>query len=153
MVTENEHSFPIFKEKMVRNTLAVVIGIVIGVVLIALGEATIHVLFPIGKIPTEPEELAHFMENVPTVNKAFLVINWGIAAFIAATVTTLIQGRKDFKPVLITVGILQLLTYMNMLMVPGHPAWIWLSVTFMYVIIGFIAYRLLRKKHVETNEY
>ena len=138
---------------MARNILAIIIGIVIGVVLIALGEATIHVLFPVGKIPTKPEELANFMEHVPTINKVFLVINWTIAAFIAASITTFIQGRTDFKPVLITVVVLQLLTYMNMLMVPGHPAWIWISVTFMYIIIGYIAYRLLRKKHVETNEY
>ncbi len=131
---------------MVRNIVAIIIGAVIGGVLIAAGTFAITMAFPYAEIPTTPQETKVFMENAPTINKIFIVFNWALCGFIAASATTLMQGRNDYRPMLATVGILQLLTYMNMLMLPGHPVWMWVCVTFMYATVGFISYGLLKKK-------
>ena len=138
---------------MARNIIAILISVTVGVVFIAFGEFAIQMLYPIGKVPEDPEQITRFMEKIPTINHVSLVINWAFAAIVAATLATWIQGRTDFKAVLGTVGILQLLTYMNLLMLPGHPAWIWISATIMYIPIGYITYRIFKKKHVESNEH
>jgi hypothetical protein len=131
---------------MIRNVVAIITGAVIGGVLIAAGMFAISMAFPYAEIPTSPQEAKIFMENAPMTNKIFIVFNWALCGFIAASVTTLMQGRTDYRPMLATVGILQLLTYMNMLMLPGHPVWMWVCVTFMYAAVGLISYGLLKKK-------
>jgi hypothetical protein len=140
------HSLSLFKiDEMVRNIIAIIIGAVVGGVLIAAGMFAISMAFPYAEIPTSPQEAKIYMETAPTINKVCITFNWALCGFIAASVTTIIQGRTDFRPMLATVGILQLLTYMNMLMLPGHPVWMWVCVTFMYASVGFISYGLLRK--------
>lgn len=138
---------------MTRNIIAIVVAVTVGVLCIALGEVAVNTLYPVGKIPDNPEDLSFYIDRIPKMNRISMAFNWTFAAIIASAIACWIQGRTSLKVVLVTVGVLQLLTYMNLLMLPGHPAWMWLYVTFIYVIIGFIIYRLLRKKHVETNEY
>lgn len=130
---------------MVRNVVAIIIGAVVGGVLIAAGMFAISTAFPYAEIPVSPQEAKIYMQDAPTINKICITFNWALCGFIAASVTTIIQGRTDYRPMLATVGILQLLTYMNMLMLPGHPFWMWVCVTLMYVSVGLISYRLLRK--------
>lgn len=133
-----------------RPIFAVIIGVVLGGFFIALGEMILEYLFPTLNAPSnlDTSNMHVFVEQIPLVAKIGIVINWGVAGFVGASVTTFIQGRTHYKPMLVTIGILQLLTYMNMLILWGHPLWMWGAATFIYIIVGFISYFLIRKKSV-----
>ncbi len=129
-----------------RPILSVVIGIVFGGFFVAFGEMVAHSLFPSElALPTNALDRATYMDQIPVFQLILVVMGWGIAAFVAATVTTFIQGRTEWKPMLITVGILQLFAYMNMFLLP-HPGWMWATATFLFIPIGFISYFLIRKR-------
>lgn len=137
---------------MFRKVLAVALGIITGGLVVAAGETFIHSIFPIGEIPTDRAELAELVAGMPLAGKIMVVLNWALAGFLAASITNIVQGRTNFRPMLVTVGVLQLLTYMNMIMVPGHPGWMWLLATFLYIIVGFTSYVLLKKRENGENQ-
>lgn len=136
-----------------RPIIAVIIGVILGGFFVAFGETMLTFIFPSMKPPTSIDitNLSTYVENIPFSAKIGLVINWAVAGFIGATATTFIQGRTHYKPMLVTVGILQLLTYMNMMILWGHPLWMWVAATFIYVIAGFTSYFLIRKKNGHAN--
>ena len=131
-----------------RPIFAVIIGVVFGGFFIALGEMILEYVYPSLNAPSnlDSSNMQLFVDQIPLFAKIAIVMNWGVAGFVGATVTTFIQGRTHFKPMLATIGILQLLTYMNMMILWGHPVWMWIAATFIYVIVGFISYFLIRKK-------
>lgn len=131
---------------MIRNIIAIVIGTSIGGTLIAAGMFAFNLLYPSVETRISSDEFEGYIQSASTMNQISLVFSWALCGFIAACVTTVIQGRTDFKPVLVSVGILQLITYMTMLMMPKYSIWTWLSVTVLYISVGLIAYRLLRKE-------
>lgn len=133
-----------------RPIIAVIIGVILGGFFVAFGETMLTYIIPNMKPPTNADlaSMATYVENIPFSAKIGLVINWGVAGFVGATATTFIQGRTHYKPMLVTIGILQLLTYMNMMILWGHPLWMWIAATFIYIIVGFISYFLIRKKSV-----
>jgi hypothetical protein len=121
---------------------------VFGVVFVAMGESIANSLIPLAPLPKHPstEELTLYIRNIPFAHLLILTINYIIAGFAAGIISTFIQGRTDWKPMITAVGIIQLLTYLNFIFLPGHPAWMWLAVTFLYIPSGFTAYFLIRKK-------
>jgi hypothetical protein len=132
---------------MKKRTIAIIVGIIIGGLFIALGEMLAPYLFPPeNPYPADPTKLAEFIENdVPFISKLVIVINWGLAAFIAGISSTFIAGRTSPKPMLATVGVLNALTLINLL-VRFYPKWMIVSSLFIFIPIGFIAYFLIRKK-------
>ena len=129
-----------------RVIISVVLGIIFGGFFIAFGEIVVHSLFPSDlPLPTNAFERSTFVAQTSTFQLVLVLMGWAIAAFVAASVTTFIQGRTEWKPMLITVSILQLFAYMNMFMIP-HPGWMWATATFLFIPIGFINYFLIRKR-------
>ncbi len=137
---------------MFRKVLAVALGIITGGLVVAAGETVIHSIYPMGELPTDREALAELVAGMPLMAEIMMVLNWALAGFLAASITNLFQGRTNYRPMLVTVGVLQLLTYMNMIMVPGHPGWMWLAATFLYIIMGFTSYGLLKKRKNEETQ-
>lgn len=136
---------------MKRGTIAIIVGIIVGGLFVALGESMSTYIFPLEKpIPTDPTLLSDYIENdVPFGSKLVVVLNWIVAAFIAALASTYISGRTSPKPMLASVGVLNILTLMNLFII-HHPKWMWITCLVTFIPIGYIAYFLIRKK--ETNE-
>lgn len=137
---------------MKRRTIAIVVGIIIGGLFIALGESLSTYLFPLEEpIPTDPTLIGDYMEHdVPFGSKLIIVINWALSAFIAAVASTFISGRNSPKPMLAVVGVLNVLTLIQLLIFP-HPKWMWISSFLVFIPIGYIAYFLIRKKKTDEG--
>lgn len=137
---------------MKRGTIAIIVGIIVGGLFVALGESMSGYLFPLEKpIPTDPALLSDYIENdVPFGSKLVVVLNWIVAAFIAALTSTFISGRTSPKPMLASVGVLNILTLMNVLII-YHPKWMWIASLFTFIPVGYIAYFLIRKKKTDEN--
>lgn len=131
-----------------RRIIAVILGIVVAMTFFAGTEAVAHQLVPTDTLPENPsiEQITAYTESIPTAVFVILVIGWIVAAFMAGIVSSFVAGRTSAKPMLIAVGIIQLLTYLNMLLIPGHPIWMVITVTVTFIPVGFIAYLLVRKK-------
>jgi hypothetical protein len=136
---------------MKRRTLAIVVGIILGGLFIALGDSLSSYLFPLeSPIPTDRILIPDFYETeVPFGFKFTIVLNWVISAFVAAISSTLISGRDSSIPMLAAVGVLNFLTLLQIILTP-YPKWMLISSLLIFIPIGYIAYFLIRKK--TTNE-
>lgn len=136
-----------------RQAFAVLIGLIFGGVFIAGGEALIHSLFSL-EVPSEnatQQELFDYVQQISVFAKICLLINGALSVFIASLVASFVQGRTTIKTSIIVAGILQLLQYMNMLLIPGHPTWVVVTTTIMCLPIGALAYFLVRKKQKQLE--
>ncbi len=136
---------------MKRRTLAIVVGIILGGLFIALGDTMSTYFFPLeNPIPTDRALVADFYENEVSFGTKFIILlNWIVAAFVAAIVSSFISGRNSQIPMLASVGVLNFLTLIQVLLIP-YPNWMLISTLFIFIPVGYIAYFLIRKK--ETNE-
>ncbi len=132
---------------MKRRTIAIVTGIIIGGLFIALGQALSAYVFPLeAPIPIDHALMSDYIENdIPFGSKLVIVINWAISAFVAAVVSTFISGRNSPKPMLAVVGVLNILTLIQLFILP-YPKWMWVSSFLVFIPIGYVAYFLIRKK-------
>jgi len=136
-----------------RNILAIVFGLIIGGFLVGLSETIAYTLFP-GDMafPAALADRHMYMEQIPFTAQLSVIIGWASGAFIAGVVTTLIQGRTDYRIPLITVGVLQLFAWMNMISFP-HPGWMWVAGSLVFVPLGLLAYVFFRKRPGQGAEY
>ncbi len=136
---------------MKRRTLAIVVGIIIGGLFIAIGESLSTYIFPLEHpIPTDHALIADFYENDVSFGAKFvIVLNWIISAFVAAMASTFISGRDSAIPMLAAVGVLNFLTLIQTLLVP-YPKWMLIASFLIFIPVGYIAYFLIRKK--KTHE-
>ncbi|WP_430406059.1 hypothetical protein [Fluviicola sp.] len=87
---------------MKRRTLAIVVGIIIGGLFIALGDSFSAYIFPLEfPIPTDRALIPDFYENEVSFGFKFvIVLNWVISAFVAAIASTFISGETLSFPCL-----------------------------------------------------
>jgi hypothetical protein len=135
---------------MKKSTIGILVGIIIGGLFIALGETLAPYLSPPDKpYPTDPSKLAEFIANdVPFMSKFIVVLNWGIAAFIAGIISTFISGRTTIQPMLGSVAVLNILVLINSFL-KAYPQWMIISSLLLFIPFGLIAYFLIRKKKVD----
>ncbi|AEA42883.1 hypothetical protein [Fluviicola taffensis] len=137
---------------MKKSTIAILVGIIIGGLFVALGETLAPALFPPKTpYPTDPTKVADFIANdLPFMYKFVLVLNWGIAAFLAGILSTAISGRTSLQPMLASVAVLNILVLINSFL-RGYPQWMIITSLFLFIPLGLIAYFLIRKKKVDEN--
>lgn len=137
---------------MKRRTLAIVVGIILGGLFIALGDSLSTYLFPLeSPIPTDRILIADFYENEVSFGFKFtIVLNWVISAFVAAIASTYISGRDSSIPMLAAVGVLNFLTLLQIILTP-YPKWMLISSLLIFIPIGYIAYFLIRKKKTDEG--
>lgn len=137
---------------MKRGTIAIIVGIIVGGLFVALGESMSTYIFPLEKpIPADPALLSDYIENdVPFGSKMVIVLNWIVAAFVAALASTFISGRTSPKPMLASVGVLNILTLINLFII-YHPKWMWITCLLTFIPVGYIAYFLIRKKNADET--
>lgn len=135
---------------MNRKTIAIVLGIIIGGLFVALGDSLSSYLFPLDKpYPTDRALVGEFIENeVPLGTKLVIVINWAFAAFLASIVSTFVSGRTSFKPMFATIVVLNVLALIQSVL-NYYPNWMLVSCLFIFIPVGFIAYFLIRKKKTD----
>jgi hypothetical protein len=135
---------------MKKGTIAILVGIIVGGLFVALGEVMSTYIFPPeNPAPADPTLMSDYIENeVPLTSKIVVVMNWIIAAFVTGIVSTFISGRTSPKPMLASTGVLTILTLMNILIIP-HPKWMWIACLLVFIPIGYVAYFLIRKKKTD----
>lgn len=132
-----------------RNIIAIIAGIIIGVFFMMTGQMLNTMTFPVDQnsLNTIAGREA-YMEQMPLSAQAGQIIAWAIAAFAASAITTFIQGRNSFKVPMATITVMQIFAWMNMLLIP-HPTWMWVAGSLAFIIPGYLAYYALRRKPID----
>lgn len=135
---------------MNRTTIAIILGIIIGGLFVALGDSLSSYLFPLEKpLPTDRALMAAFYETeIPFGSKLVIVINWVFSAFIAGIVSTFVSGRTSFKPMIAAIFVLNVLALIK-LVLDYYPNWMTIACLFAFIPTGFVAYFLIRKKKTD----
>lgn len=129
-----------------RNIASIFVGLIAGVFVIACIQWVGNALFPADiPFPEKRSELETYLEHVPFMAKLFVLLSYGGAAFVTGIVATYIQGRTDYRPILIATATIQLLIWMNM-MTFTHPVWMWIFATLLVVPVGYLTFRKFRIK-------
>lgn len=108
---------------MLRDLLAVLLGAVLGLGCVVAFDALSHVFHP-GAVPPDMEDVTAFrtyMERAPAAAKGVLLFGWFLAAFIAASIATIIARRVGW-PGWLAGGLLWAATASNAIVLP-HPTW------------------------------
>lgn len=130
-----------------RKVISVILGVVTGFIIIFIGDATTHALYPVppGLDYANREQVRAFVDSVPMVVKIIMVVFWLGSAFLGAMLASRIN-RNDWKRTsIITGSILLAAALLNLAMVP-HPAWMWLVAILGYIPTAFFAGWLVKPK-------
>lgn len=124
-----------------RNIVSILLGLITGVFTIAFIQWVGNALFPADiPFPEKREKLDAYLDHVPFMAKLFVLLSYGGAAFVCGLTATFIQGRTDYRPILITTATIQLLIWMNMMTIP-HPVWMWIFATLLVMPVGYLTFR------------
>lgn len=129
-----------------RNIASIFISLIAGVFVITCIQWVGNTLFPADiPFPEKRIEQKMYMEHVPFMAKLFILISYSAAAFVTGIVATYIQGRTDYRPILISTATIQLLIWMNMMTIT-HPVWMWIFTTLLVIPVGYLTFRKFRIK-------
>lgn len=130
-----------------RATLAVIAGILAGIVAMMAVSFAGSALFPI-VAPLTPggaiEQATAAFAHASTELKLFYVLAWFVGGLVASVVAKLVGGNGRIAWT--AVGILTLLTAVNIIVLP-YPVWMEIANVLMPVIGGLIGNHLVAERH------
>jgi len=129
-----------------KYVLPVVVGAVTGVILISLGERLLQFKYPLApEMLGDKASLARAIAAMPKEAFQLLLVNYAVASLGAGIVATLIAGRKNMLPAIITGILITLGGVFNNFSIPGQPQWFAVSNLFLYIPFALLGYFLVRK--------
>lgn len=124
---------------MVRGILGLVVGVVVAVALVFVGELALHAISPVeAPAMNDPEAMKAFMASVPLSSKIGLIVVYLIAAFGGSLVGAWV-GRRGWSGWGVAV-VLALFGAANFFMLP-HPLWIVAASMAAYAMGGWLGTR------------
>ena len=123
--------------------LPVVSAVMGGMILQALGEKGIHIVYPPppGLNFTDKAAIAAYAAQTPTVVFVLILINYMVCALLSGVIATLVSGRKSVMPALIAGAIITLGGIFNVMMIP-HPMWFAILSVLVYIPSAWLGYKL-----------
>lgn len=127
----------------IRNVLAVLAGVVVAVILIALVEAVGHLVYPLpeGIDPNDSESLKAAMSRIPAGAMAFVLFAWAVGTLAGGWVATRIAAKGTVLHAMIVGVILMAVGALNMLMIP-HPLWFWIVGLLLFLPAAYAGARM-----------
>ncbi|MCC7269070.1 MAG: hypothetical protein IT546_17245 [Caulobacteraceae bacterium] len=108
---------------MLRLILAVLAGVVVGVIVVGVVEGMGHTIFPPppGVDLTDPAQLKTAMAQLPVQAKIWVLLAWFLGTLAGASTGNLIAGRRRWAGRAVSM-VLFVFAVWTMLTIP-HPAW------------------------------
>jgi hypothetical protein len=125
-----------------RSLLGVIAGAVVAFLCVMAVEYGAHMVYPPppGFDFNDPEQLARAMAAAPTGAFAIVAAGWFVAALIGAWVAAAAAKRAVAGWIVTLIVVAACIA--NLLMIPGHPAWMWAAGILLPLIAGWLAQRL-----------
>ena len=125
-----------------RILLGVIAGAVVAFLCVMAVEYAAHMVYPPppGFDFNDPEQLARAMASASTGAFAIVAAGWFVAALIGAWVGSAVAKRALAGWIVTLIVVAACIA--NLLMIPGHPAWMWAAGILLPLIAGWLAQRL-----------
>ena len=133
--------------RITQYVLPVVVGAMVGMILITLGEMWIETLYPLpaGTDKYDVDSLARAMKTMPDKAFVLLLVNYAICSFLSGLIATLISKRVTLRPPLVVGIVLTLAGLYNVINLP-HPLWFSVLNLLVYLPFAYLGYLVIRKK-------
>jgi len=131
---------------MWKNILAVVAGVLTGMIVIGIVEAIGHMVYPLpeGLDPYNTDALKAYMADMPVGALLLVLLAWGSGSFIGGWATAMLASRS-IRLFSIIVGVVLLAAGIyNMIMIP-HPVWFMILGILIFIPAAYIGSLLVRK--------
>jgi hypothetical protein len=136
-----------------RRVLAVIVGCMVAVLVLFVGEMLSSVLYPHPSNidMNNAEELKKMMESAPPISLVLVLLSAFLGAFIGGIIATVLMKTSDKIATLLVGAVLTILGILNLVMVP-HPIWFIIPALLVYFVgawAGMMIYtKFKRNKHV-----
>ena len=130
-----------------RSILAVLLGIVVGMLVVMAGDALVGRLFPLapGVDPNDPTSLAQAIAAMPIAALLMLLVGWVTAAAVGAGVAARLARRAPVPHGLIVAAIILAATVANLILIP-HPTWMLPAACVLIPVAGWVGVRLATRR-------
>jgi hypothetical protein len=128
---------------MFKRIFSVFVGLVTGIIIVMIGDASIHILFPNpeGINLNHKEAIESFMKSVPTSILIIMLSFWILSSFLGGYVAGKINKTEWKISAIITGSALMIVAILNMLTIP-HPMWMVLLSVILYIPASYIGGKL-----------
>lgn len=133
---------------MVRSIIAVLLGIVVAVVvMVALQRMGMLVYPPPADVDwNNPEAVRKFLEDAPVGALLFVLLAYAAGSLSGGFLAAWVARRAPATHALIVGGVLMAMGVLNLLMLPGHPAWFWAASLLVYLPPAYLGSRLAPRR-------
>ena len=121
-----------------RSVVAVVIGLAVAALLIAIVEAVSSQVYrmPSGLNTADPAVMRQYVRTLPAGAFVFVLIGWALGTLAGAWIAARVAGRSPRLHANIVATLLLGTGVANMLMLP-HTAWVWVLGVIIFVACGY----------------
>jgi hypothetical protein len=136
---------------MGRKILAVVIGVIVGFIVVFIGDATTHKLSsgPDNANQMDKEAMSAYIAGIPVYVLVIMVLFWALAAFLGGFISGKINSPFWKQCALITGGILLAATLLNLAMIT-HPVWMWIAALALIMPAAYLGGKAAAPKVIVT---
>ena len=124
---------------MVRNSIAIIAGLVTSFIVIIFGEGIANGLnpLPVTIDTTNPEAIKMYIANAPAALHIAILTTYALACFTGGTVASVIASNKKITRAMTLGGILMGLGIYNLVSF-SHPNWVIISGLFVFLPFAYI---------------
>lgn len=131
-----------------KKVIAIISGVIIGFVMVFVGDATSNSLhpMPVSINMLDKAALLEYVKTIPLYVLIVLSIFWILSAFFGGMITGLLS-KEQWKSASMTTGaILMAATLLNLIMTaPLHPLWMWVVTGAGYLPFALIGAWIVRR--------
>ena len=138
---------------MIRSILAVLAGLAVGLVLIALGEVPTSVMYPLppGVNYTDSAAMGDYVANLPLQAFLILLAAHAFATFVAGFVAAWIATRAKTTHALVVGLFFPAAAVINLAMLP-HPLWVGVAQILLYLPAAYAGSLVAPRPRVAASE-
>lgn len=128
-----------------RTILAIVVGVVLGGLVVAMVEAVAHQVYPPppGVDLSDPEVAREVLASAPIGALLMVAAAWALGSLAGGWVSARICNPHRLAPALIAGGILMAFGLLNLLVLP-HPLWFWPVGLIVFIPAAYLGGKLAR---------
>jgi hypothetical protein len=131
---------------MAKRIISVSVALIVAFIIIMGFEMLGGIIFKTAFDPKDGKSVSDMMVSMPIAAFLWLLLGYGIAAFLGGLVATFIWGRTKAQPALIVGAFLTVGGIMNFISVPGHPVWFIVVNVPEYVPLAWLGYFAVKQK-------
>ena len=139
----------------IRNIIAVIVGVIVSVIIIIIGEALVHIMNPQIDIK-DPEAFKAFISNAPVSLHIMILLIYALACFLGALISASIAIDKKMSKAMSLGGLIMGIGMFSLVSV-SHPMWVVIVSVFIFLPFaywgGMLSLKMSGKKKKENNSH